>query len=74
MKAFLRVVLTNPSIAIPLGILGLLLAYLFLNAPKAVGPVMSIFLIGAAVGLLHLITSRKVPPPWRKDDQDTRDK
>lgn len=74
MKTFLRLMLTNPSIAIPLGILALLLGYLFLNAPKAVGPVMSIFLIGAAVGLLHLLTSRKVPPPWRKDNQDTRDR
>lgn len=74
MKQILRVIASNPRIAIPLGLLALLVGYLFLNAPKVVGPVLTIFLLGAAVGLIHLLTARKVPPPWRKDDKEPKGK
>ena len=56
---------------VPLALLAIILLALLYYAPGVITSLLVIFLIGAGVGLLRLVTlSKKAPPPWKKNKDE----
>lgn len=63
----------NTGLALPLVILAIIIGALLLVAPKAIGPIVFIFLAGGVIGLLLKFSGKPPPPPWSGAKDKDRD-
>lgn len=64
----------NTHLVIPLVILAIIVGALLLVAPKAVGPIVFIFLVGGIIGILLLLAGKPPRPPWARTGNKDRDR